>query len=67
MEIGIVGLPKCGKTTVFNALSKGYADINPSSASATKPNLGMAKVHDYRPSPLVEMFHPQKTVPAEVK
>lgn len=67
MEIGIVGLPKCGKTTVFNALSKGYADINPSSASVTKPNLGIAKVIDSRLRPLEEMFHPKKTVPAEVK
>lgn len=67
MEIGIVGLPKCGKTTVFNALSKGYADINPSSASATKPNLGTAKVLDSRLRPLEEMFHPQKTTPAEVR
>jgi GTP-binding protein YchF len=67
VEIGIVGLPKCGKTTVFNALSKGDADISPSSASATKPNLGVAKVHDSRLKPLEEMFHPQRTVPAEVK
>jgi hypothetical protein len=67
VEIGIVGLPKCGKTTVFNALSKGYADINPSAASATKPNLGVAKVEDSRLKPLVEMFNPQRMVPAEVK
>jgi GTP-binding protein YchF len=67
MEIGIVGLQKSGKTTVFNALSKGYADINPSSASATKPNLGIAKVQDSRLRPLEDMFHPKKTVPAEVK
>ncbi|MBI4282400.1 MAG: redox-regulated ATPase YchF [Chloroflexi bacterium] len=67
MEIGIVGLPKCGKTTVFNALSKGYADISPSSVSATKPNLGVAKVQDPRLFPLEEMFHPQRTVPAEVR
>jgi GTP-binding protein YchF len=67
MEIGIVGLPKSGKTTVFNALSRGDADINPSSASATKPNLGIAKVKDSRLRPLEDMFHPKKTVPAEVK
>jgi GTP-binding protein YchF len=67
LEIGIVGLPKCGKTTVFNALSKGDADITPASASATKPNLGMAKVHDSRLIPLEEMFHPQKLTPAEVR
>ena len=67
MEIGIVGLPKCGKTTAFNALSGGSAAIAASSVSANKPNLGVAKVHDSRLKPLVEMFHPQRTVPAEVK
>ena len=67
MDIGIVGLLKCGKTTVFNALSKGDAYITPASASATKPNLGVAKVHDSRLKPLEEIFHPQKTTPAKVK
>ena len=67
MEIGIVGLPKSGKTTIFNALSKGDADITPTSASTTKPNLGVAKVHDSRLKPLEDLFHPQRTVPAEVK
>lgn len=65
MEIGIVGLPKCGKTTVFNALSNGEKNIT--SASSTKPNLGVAKVHDFRLKPLEEMFRPQRTVPAEVR
>ena len=67
MEIGIVGLPKCGKTTVFNALSRGDADVAASSVSVAKPNLGVAKVHDSRLKPLEEMFHPRRTVPAEVK
>ena len=68
MEIGIVGLPKSGKTTVFNALSRGSADVSPFSASAaTKPNLGVAKVEDPRLWPLVEMFRPRKTAPAEVR
>lgn len=67
MEIGIVGLPKSGKTTIFNALSKGDADITTASVSATKPNLGVAKVHDPRLKPLEDIFHPQKTVPAEVR
>jgi GTP-binding protein YchF len=67
LEFGIVGLAKCGKTTVFNALSRGRADVSPSSVSATKPNLGVAKVEDPRLWPLVEMFRPRKTVPAEVR
>ena len=66
MEIGIVGLPKCGKSTVFNALSKGSADASPL-AAASKPSVGMAKVPDPRLTSLVKMFRPQRTVPAEVK
>ena len=66
MEIGIVGLSQCGKTTVFNALSKGSTDTN-TPYSSTKPNLGTAKVHDSRLKPLEEMFRPKKTVAAEIK
>ncbi|MBF8267273.1 MAG: ychF [Dehalococcoidia bacterium] len=67
MEIGIVGLPKSGKTTVFNALSRGSADISPFSASTAKPNLGVAKVPDPRLKILVDIFNPRRTVPAEVR
>ena len=67
MEFGIVGLPKCGKTTVFNALSRGRADVAPSPALASKPNLGVAKVPDTRLKSLEEMFNSQKVVNAEVR
>lgn len=66
MEIGIVGLHRAGKTSVFNALSKGNADVAFASAG-TKPNLGVAKVPDPRIAPLEEMFHPRRTSPAEVR
>ena len=67
MEFGIVGLPQCGKTTVFNALSRGRADATHSPALASKPNLGVAKVPDSRLKPLAEMFNPQRIVNAEVR
>ena len=67
MEFGIVGLPKSGKTTVFNALSRGSADIAPSPALASKPNLGVAKVPDPRLTSLRDMFNPRRVVNAEVK
>ncbi len=67
MEVGLVGLPTSGKTTLFNALSRGSADVGPAAASARKPNLGVSKVQDSRIAPLVEMFKPRKTVPAEVR
>lgn len=66
MEIGIIGLPQSGKTTVFNALSSGSAEIGRTSLSITKPNLGVAKVRDSRLHFLTQLYHPRKTVPAEV-
>jgi GTP-binding protein YchF len=65
MEIGIIGLSQSGKTTVFNALTRGRARVAMSTAGA-KPNVGVAKVPDARLDRLTEMYRPQKTTPAEV-
>jgi Predicted GTPase, probable translation factor len=65
MKIAIIGLPKSGKTTIFNALTKGKAEVSAYSQSLI-PNIGVAKVPDSRLATLENMFHPQKTTPAEV-
>jgi hypothetical protein len=65
MKVAIVGLPKAGKTTIFNALTKNKAEVATYSPSLT-PNIGTAKVPDWRLSKLGEVFRPKKTVPAEV-
>jgi len=65
MKVAIVGLPKSGKTTIFNTLTKGKAEIAAYSPSLT-PNIGVAKVPDSRLSTLENIFHPKKTIPAEV-
>ncbi len=65
MKVTIVGLPKSGKTTIFNALTKGKAETTPYSPFLT-PNIGVAKVPDSRLPTLGNIFHPQKTIPAEV-
>jgi GTP-binding protein YchF len=65
MEIGIIGLPKSGKTTLFNALTKGRAEIG--AYAAAGPNVGIAKVPDPRLDDLDRIFHPKRKVPAEVK
>lgn len=67
MDLGIIGLPGSGKTTVFNAVTRGRADISPSGQASLKPNLGVAKVHDSRLGVLADMFNPQRIVPAEVR
>ena len=63
--IGIVGLPKSGRTTIFNALTRSEAGTG--SYTPEAPHFGIAKISDPRLDKLVELFKPKKTVPAEVK
>ncbi len=66
MQIGITGLPRSGKTTIFNAVTRGNATIADYSDSQGTPNIGVAKVPDPRLGPLGEVFEAKRTVPAEV-
>jgi GTP-binding protein YchF len=61
INIGIVGLAQSGKTTIFNALTRGQADTK-----STTPHIGQAKVPEPRFKALAEMFQPKRVVPAEV-
>jgi len=65
MEIAIIGMPKSGKTTIFNALTRGKAEVAAYSPTMA-PNTGVAKVPDSRLSMLEGIFQPKKTVPAEM-
>ena len=67
MEIAIIGLPKSGKTTVFNALTRGKAEVGAYVPPAEEPNVGVAKVPDPRLEALDQLLHPKKKVPAEVR
>ncbi len=67
MELGIVGLPKSGKTTVFNALTRNMAQTSAYSTGTIAPNLGVVKVPDDRLEVLTGIFNPKKTTPAEVR
>ena len=66
MDIGIVGLPKSGKTTIFNAVTRGEAQVASYGSPQVKPNIGVAKVPDQRLDTLESVFKPRRTVPAEV-
>ncbi len=63
MEIGIVGLPQTGKSSVFLALTRGKA----SAGSGAAPNVAVAKVFDARIAALEPIFKPRKTTYAEIK
>ena len=66
-NIGIIGLPKSGRTTVFNALTKGRADTGSYSREALAPHIGVAKVPEPRLVALANMLQPKKVTPAEVR
>ena len=65
MEIAIIGLPFSGKTTIFNAATRGAAQVA-GYTSAARPNIGVAKVPDPRLDTLSALYQPEKTTHAEV-
>jgi len=67
LEVGIIGLPKSGKTTVFNALTRGKAETAAYAQATLTPNVGVSKVPEPRLHSLDKIFQPKKIVPAEVK
>ena len=67
MQIGIMGLPGAGKTTVFNALARARAVVGGYSAPSAEPNIAVVKVPDPRLDALAPLFEPKKFTPAEVQ
>lgn len=63
VRCGVVGLPGCGKTTVFNAMT----GAGVSAFGAQEANLATVEVPDDRIAPLVEMYSAPKTVAATVE
>src|SRR5512140_1669687 len=64
MQIAIVGLAGCGKTTVFNTLTRGHAETG--GYGGLQLNVGVVKVPDDRLGKLAEVFKPKKIVHADV-
>jgi len=48
MKIGFIGLPKSGKTTLFNALTGSSAQVSAFSTGRVGPNLASVRVYDER-------------------
>lgn len=64
LQIGIVGLPNVGKSTLFNAITKAGAEAANFPFCTIEPNVGVVEVPDHRLYDLAGMFHPKKTTPA---
>jgi ribosome-binding ATPase YchF (GTP1/OBG family) len=67
LEVGIVGLPNSGKTTLFNALTHAGAEITAYASVSEKPNVGMAAIADDRLDRLAELVGARKVTPAAIR
>jgi ribosome-binding ATPase len=65
MRLGIIGLPQSGKTTVFNALTRGNQPIT-TSGGRFDVHTGVVDVPDSRVDRLSALFRPKKTIFAKV-
>ena len=67
LEVGIVGLPNVGKSTLFSALTKVEADAENYPFCTIEPNYGIVKLNDSRVTRLAEIINPERVIPATLK
>jgi GTP-binding protein YchF len=67
MQIGIIGLPNSGKTTIFNALTRGQIETAAYTSGKVETHTAMVDVPDPRVDILSKMFKPRKTIRAQVQ
>ena len=69
MRLGIIGLPQSGKTTVFNALTRGDRPVGAAHVTGGgrfEVQTGVVPVPDERVDVLSRLFKPRKTIYAQV-
>ncbi|HET7444278.1 MAG TPA: redox-regulated ATPase YchF [Solirubrobacterales bacterium] len=66
MKVGIVGLPNAGKSTLFNALTKGGAQTGDYPFTTIEPNVAVAQVPDERLEAVAETVRSSELVPATI-
>src|SRR4051794_29259684 len=62
LEVGIVGLPGSGKTTLFNVLTRAGAELH-----TGKENVGMAAIPDERLPRVAEVVSAKKVTSAAIR
>ena len=67
MQIGLLGLPNSGKTTIFNALTRSQAEVGAYATNKAKTNVAVVEVGDERITRLAQLYHPKKTTYATIE
>ncbi len=62
VDTGIIGLPKSGRTTIFNALTRGEAATGRYTKEGSVPHIGTARVPEPRLTILSDMLHPKRVI-----
>ena len=63
LRCGLIGLPSCGKTVIFNAITAAKAPLH----GGSELNRVVVNLPDERMKKLVDMYHPAKVVPATLE
>lgn len=67
LEVGILGLPNVGKTTLFNALTKAGVAVTNFVSNTIEPNVGVVEVPDARLLKLAQLYKPKKITPTKMQ
>jgi len=67
LQVGIVGLPNVGKSTIFTALTRTTAEAANYPFCTIDPNVGVVPVPDPRLTWLAQLYQPQKVTPTTIE
>ena len=67
LQVGIVGLPNVGKSTLFKAITKKQVDCQNYAFCTIEPNVGIVAVPDHRLKKLADRSNARKIIPTTVE
>ncbi len=67
LAVGIIGLPNAGKSTLFNLLTAGEAEVSAYPFTTIDGNVGMVAVPDPRLDRLRGLLEPEETTPCRIR